>query len=144
MSCVVDSNVFVSAASPTEAQHADSKRFLDYTRDNAIPILCPAIVVAETAAGIARPLRDSVAAMGTANLIMSDPRVTLVDLTSERARQAAEIASNHFLRGADSIYVQTAQETGGTPVTWDGEMLKRAPAVVPTMTPSDWLTANLS
>ena len=65
MTCVVDSNVFISAATSAEPQHADSKRFLDYIRDNAIPIICPAIVVAECATGIARPTRDSLAGMGT-------------------------------------------------------------------------------
>ena len=139
---MVDANVFVSAASSTEPQHHDSRRFLDYLRENAIPITCPAIAVPESAAGVARPIRDSAAGMGTASLILGDPNVTLLELTTDRARQAAMIASNHFLRGADSIYVQAAQESGGTLVTWDNELLTRAIAVVPTMTPTDWLTAN--
>jgi predicted nucleic acid-binding protein len=69
-------------------------------------------------------------------------RPPLRALTQERAVRAAEIAANHFLRGADALYVQLADETGATLITWDHEMLARAADVVPTMTPSDWLPAH--
>ena len=63
-------------------------------------------------------------------------------MTLDRADEAAEIAISYRLRGADAVYAAVALEFGTTLVTWDGEMLQRAPAAVPTMTPTDWLAAN--
>ena len=57
-------------------------------------------------------------------------------------RQAAELAALHKLRGADSVYVAVAQEFGATLITWDAEMLARAPSIVTVQTPADYATAS--
>jgi len=41
------------------------------------------------------------------------------------------------LRGADALYAATAQATGSTLVSWDGEPIRRAGAI----TRTDWLNA---
>lgn len=45
----------------------------------------------------------------------------------------------HRLRAADSIYVAVAETFNATLITWDAEMLQRSPAVVPTLTPMEWV-----
>jgi hypothetical protein len=68
--------------------------------------------------------------------------MTLLNLTQRRAREAARLAATLKLRGADSVYVAAALEAGATLITWEKQILGRAPAIVSTMTPSDWLTAH--
>jgi predicted nucleic acid-binding protein len=67
------------------------------------------------------------------------PRLGLVLIDDALADRAAEIAITCRLKGADSVYVAVAEAVGATVITWDTEMLVRAAAVVPTMTPADWL-----
>lgn len=55
---------------------------------------------------------------------------------------SAQVAVSCRLRGADAVYVAVAQEFRATMITWDNEVLLRDAAVVPTMTPTDWLAAN--
>jgi len=71
--------------------------------------------------------------------IRSLPRLQLVTIDDSLATRAAEIAMTYRLKGADSVYVAVAEASAATLITWDGEMLERAPAVVPTMSPADWL-----
>jgi predicted nucleic acid-binding protein len=67
------------------------------------------------------------------------PSLSLALLDDALATRAAEIAMTHRLRGADAVYVAVAEAFNATLITWDTEMLERAAAVVPTVTPSDWL-----
>lgn len=68
--------------------------------------------------------------------------MSLVNFTRTRARRAAKLAAALRLRGADAVYVALALEYGATLVTWDAEMLQRAPAAMLTMTPAEWLATN--
>ena len=142
MSFVVDASVFVAAAIPTDIYHIDSQRFLKRIERDNDSMYCPTIVLCECASAIARPTRDSAMAIGMTTLLLSNTNLTVVEITKQRAHDAAGIAANCFLRGADSLYVQVAQEYAASLITWDGEMLQRAPALVATMTPKDWLAAN--
>ena len=56
-------------------------------------------------------------------------------LSVPRGKRAAQIAARHRLRGADALYVATADVRDATLVTWDREMLDRGAAVVDTCTP---------
>jgi len=38
-----------------------------------------------------------------------------------------------------TVDVAVAEAFNATLITWDAEMLERAPAVVPTLPPADWL-----
>jgi len=66
----------------------------------------------------------------------------MVTLSIPLAERAAQIAAVQRLRGSDSVYIAVAEEFAATLVTWDGEMLQRAEALVATMTPDDWLKAQ--
>lgn len=47
-------------------------------------------------------------------------------------KRAAEIAVRHRLRGADSVYVATAESHNAMLVTWDQEMLDREAVAIST------------
>ena len=142
MILVVDASVYVATALPTDVFHSVSQQFLKQVESGNHTVLAPSIVVTECATAIARPTRNPALAKHTAGILVANTDLSIVEITVQRAREAGDVAADHFLRGADSLYVQVAHENSATLITWDGEMLKRAPAVVPTMTPTAWLAAN--
>lgn len=138
----VDANVFVSARVRSEANHSESDQFLKRTVLFARDVYCPTLVLPETAAAFIRPTGRASLANGALSQILTFPYLTLIELTAERARQAADLAISCRLRGADAVYAAVAQEFGTTLITWDQELLTRGASAVPTQTPTDWLAAN--
>src|SRR5574341_328037 len=109
MICVIDACVFVAASRPAEKHYAESIRFLEQIQQQQINLICPSLVLAECAATIARATGDPALAETFVNLIQGLRGLSLVPITESLARQAATIAAQHRLRGADSIYVATAK-----------------------------------
>jgi predicted nucleic acid-binding protein len=139
MNCTVDANVFVAAARFEESHYTVSREFLHRARAEAVTVFCPTLVLPECAAAIARPTGDAALAEELTMLIESFPDLRLVTLDLSLARQAAQIATIHHLRGADAVYTAVAETFNATLITWDAEMLQRSPAVVPTLTPAEWV-----
>lgn len=139
MSVTIDASVLVAAMRAAEAENAVSRSFLERLDAREVPIYCPVLAVPETAAAVARRTRDAGLAQEVMGIIETLPRLCFVGLDLSAAKQAAGIAIAHRLRGADSVYVAVAQASEAELITWDTEMLERAAAVVPTMTPADWL-----
>lgn len=142
MKITIDASVFVAAARSVEPHYAVSVNFLEAAQTAKVEIICPTLVLAECSAAVARRTGDTALALRTVGLIEKRPGLRLVRLTIVRARRAAQSAAYQRLRGADSIYVATAEEFATTLITWDSEMLKRGAAVVSAMTPADWLNAH--
>lgn len=105
-------------------------------------VFCPALVLAEASAAITRRTGDLVAALSLVALIKNFAGMNLTAVSATLAERAAQIAADCRLRGADAVYVATAEEFATTLVTWDGDMLQRGAAVVATITPDDWLQAQ--
>ncbi len=123
MNCVIDASVFVAASRSTESHYAASNQFLQLVQELKSSIFCPTIVLAECSAAIARQTDKSELAEMMVKLIKDFPGLRLVDLSITLASQAAQIAADYRLRGADSVYAAVAKETGATLITWDAEML---------------------
>jgi predicted nucleic acid-binding protein len=102
------------------------------------------LILPECSAAIARPTGKPELAEQLVALIESIPGLQLVSLDALLAHRAAQIAASHRLRGADSIYVAVAETYSATLITWDAEMLTRASAVVPAVTPTDWIAQRKS
>ncbi len=113
----VDANVFVSAASATEAQHQISRAFFARTFALSISLYCPTILLPEVAAGIARPTGRAEFATRTVDGIRRLPDLSLVLLDESRADLATDAAITCRLRGADAVYIAVAQEYGTTLIT---------------------------
>ncbi len=134
--------VFVSAASTAEVQYTSSLAFVQHITQNRIAVLCPALVLPETSAGIYRATNNFLLAAETVTTMQQIPESRFVSLTQQRARQAVQITLSLRLRGADAVYVAVAQESGAVLVTWDSEMLARGAGAVTVQTPAAWLAAN--
>ncbi|HUT35567.1 MAG TPA: PIN domain-containing protein [Planctomycetota bacterium] len=129
----------VASSRAQEPGYVASRRLLDEERSRGVTFFCPVLVLPESAAAIARATDDVAKAARMIGDIRSLPRLQLVTIDDSLATRAAEIAMTYRLKGADSVYVAVAEASAATLITWDGEMLERAPAVVPKMSPADWL-----
>lgn len=141
MTITIDASVFVSSARTEEAHYRVSRQFLIQVQSQNVALFCPALVLPECAAAIARPTGDAALGEELVALIEAMPGLRLVHLDSPLAHRAAKIAARHRLRGADAVYVAVAEALDATLITWDGEMLEHGAAIVTTMTPSQFLSS---
>lgn len=144
MTCTIDASVFVATARADEAQHTVSLKFVRWVRGQRMPIFCPTLVLPECAGAIAKPTGESADAQQLVQFLGQFHGMCFVSLAMPLAERAAEIAIACRLRGSDSVYVAVAEAFGTSLITWDKEMLARAPALVPTMTPAEWLAQHAS
>jgi len=138
----LDANVFVAILSPVNIYCSESLALLTRIRAENQVVICPTLVLPECAGAIIRPTGRVTLAQRALAYVQTLPGIRLVSLTNDLARRAADIAVTCRLRGADAVYAAVAQEAGTTLIAWDQELLTRGTAAVPTLTPSDWLTAN--
>jgi predicted nucleic acid-binding protein len=135
----IDASVFVNAFNPHEEGHAESLAALTAIQERGDPVIVPTLLLPEIAAAVARASHDSDGALAYAHATAGLSHLTLVALTPTMARQAAELAATHRLRGADSIYVAVARRYGTTLVSRDEEQRLRGSIVVTCETPEDAL-----
>ena len=139
MNLTVDVSVFVAASRADEVHHQASRQFLQQIQAQQCDLYCPTLVLPECAAAIARPTADARLAEELVLLIEGLPRLYLVPLDHTLAQHASRVASEHRLRGADSVYVSVAGIVDSKLVAWDAELLERGASVVTTMTPLEWM-----
>ncbi|MPY90120.1 MAG: PIN domain-containing protein [Luteitalea sp.] len=135
----IDASVFVNAFNPHEAGHAESLQILAAIQERGDPVVVPALLAPEIASAVARASDDSAGALQYANAAAALPHLTLVTLTAAMARQAAELAATHRLRGADAVYLAVARRYGTTLVSRDSEQVTRGSAVATCQTPEEAL-----
>lgn len=133
----IDASVFVNAFNPHEEGHAESLAVLTAIQERGDPIIVPTLLLPEIAAAVARASDDSAGALEYASATAGLSHLTLVTLTPAMARQAAELAATHRLRGADAIYVAVARRYGTTLVSRDDAQRSRGSVVVACQTPEE-------
>ena len=131
----VDASVFVNAFNPHEPGHAASLEVLSAIQQDSDPVVVPTLLLPEIAAAVARASDDGAGALQYADATAALPQLTLVSLTPALARQAADLAATHRLRGADAVYVAVARRYGTTLVSRDEAQRSRGSAVVTCQTP---------
>jgi predicted nucleic acid-binding protein len=138
----VDASVFVNAFNPHEEGRAESLEILAAIQQTGDPVIVPTLLLPEIVSAVARASEDSVGALQYANATAALPHLTLTSLTPTTARQAAELAATHRLRGADAVYVAVARRYGTTLVSRDEEQRSRGSAVVTCQTPEEALSSR--
>ncbi|NIV29569.1 MAG: PIN domain-containing protein [Anaerolineae bacterium] len=139
MNLTVDASVFVAASRADEVHYRASRQFLQQIQAQQCDLYCPTLVLPECAAAIARPTADARLAEELVLLIQGLPRLHLVPLDVTLAQHASQVARDHRIRGADSVYVSVAGIFDSKLVAWDAELLERGAGVVTTMTPLEWM-----
>jgi len=135
----VDASVFVNAFNPHETGHADSLQILAAIQERGDPVIVPALLIPEIASAVARATGDRDGALRYALATAALPHLTIISLTPAVARQSAELAAAHRLRGADAVYVAIARRYGTTLVTRDDEQRARSFPAVHCQTPREAL-----
>ncbi len=133
----VDASVFLNAFNPSEAGHAESHRVLTWLQEQATPIIVPASVLPEVAATISRVRGDAALARDFASALSRLPNLVLVNLDATLARQAADVAAQHQLRGSDAVYAAVALRFGTVLMTLDREQRERLEPVVTSRYPTE-------
>lgn len=133
MKLVVDASVLVAAFYTTDSHYPPSETFLAAVAEQ--PVHCPALVLPECAAALARVTGSTSTARHILEKMKQLLRLGLAALTEASADEAVEVAVQCHTRGADSCYIALAAYLEATLITWNQEMLDRGRPVTTTMTP---------
>ena len=130
----LDASVVANALSPHEADRQVSISLLRILQDGMYPIFVPTLLFPEVSAALARNPSTYRQAVAFIKGLQQLPFFRPVTLDERLANNAAEIAIEYKLRGADSVYVAVAARYSAILVTRDKEQLQR-PTNITTMTP---------
>jgi len=137
----LDASVFVRDLSPGDPDHAICQELLEQLRVTNTRIIAPFLLLAEVAGALSREFRDPMRGRLAVELLRDLPNLTLVALDQAIAQEAAELAADYGLRGADASYVAIARRYGCRLATTDRDQRERATIVVPALTPAEALAA---
>jgi predicted nucleic acid-binding protein len=115
---------------PQDIHHATSRQWLEQHVAGGEPLVAPILLLAEIAGAIARRTGEPELARRTLEGILRVPNLRLVSTDPQLGREAARLAANLRLRGADAMYVAVAYQLGVPLVTWDREQRERAGEVI--------------
>ncbi len=137
----IDANIWIAALIEDESSHAVCKKVLQSARARSCVLNTPTLAEVEVAATIARVYGERDCAIAAGRCVRNFPGTFLREVDTELAQRAAGIAAECRLRGADSIYVATAQKTDSVLVTCDKELLTRVKSVR-VLAPDDFLALD--
>lgn len=135
----LDANIFIRDTDPNQPFHAECRSLLEVLEQRQIKVVVPNLLLAEVAATLSRTRRDAMRARITFASIAAFAHIQLVPLNDVLAEEAAEIAADRAIRGADAVYVAVARRYGCTLVSLDREQRERAAPLVRTLTPAEVL-----
>ena len=139
MNLTLDANVWLAAMSPAEREHEQCAQLLDRIRHASVRLHQPALFAIEVCATVARRTRDRTLALAAGEAALAIPGLSVYELDHSLATRAGHVAAMCALRGADAVYVATAEHSGSTLLTLDAEVLDRASARISVMTPAIWV-----
>jgi predicted nucleic acid-binding protein len=137
----IDASVWVSAASPDEANNASSKSFLNSVIASKSQVIVPWLLRPEVSGAISRLGRNPTAGLKFGQGLLDFPLIRRVELDNALAETAANLAASSFLRGADAVYAAVALAHNCPLVSPDNEHLTRLPSVLTVLTPAQALAA---
>lgn len=135
----LDANIFARDFDPRDPDYTICHTLLDRLGQTGTPVVMPLIILPEVGGAISRTFGDSIRARVYVDQLRNLPTVTFVPLDMSLAQYAAEIATDYGLRGMDAIYVATARRDGTILVTLDGDVRRRAAAILTVQTPAEAL-----
>ena len=133
---IVDASVWVSVLVAQDANHTTSRRWLHTRLAARDALVVPTLFLPEVAGAIAR--RRGIAALGQQAVeeILRTPGLRLVGLDRDMSIEAARLAADLQLRGADAVYVAVARALNLPLVTLDQELQSRADRLIEVLRPS--------
>lgn len=147
----IDASVHINALNSRETGSEDSRALLARIfspaaaaeiADRPSPaqlVFSPLLLVVELAAVVARVFDSSIQGIALAQAVRLLPGQVWVLLDDLLADEAARLAAQHRLRGADAVYAAVAKRHNTTLVTLDQQQLTRLNGAITVWTPAQAL-----
>lgn len=142
MRVTLDANVWLSAVSPREVHHVVCRSVLQALLRNRTTFVQPELFVVEVAATVARRSRDRAEALRAAREALALPGIRVVPGGDAFAMAAVGAAASCAVRGADAVYLATAQLHDTLLITLDAELHARGAQVAQTEMPAGWMASG--
>jgi predicted nucleic acid-binding protein len=123
---IVDASVWVSSLIVEDRHHQESKRWLVRQIERGETPFVPTLALPEVAGAIARRTGSAELGREAARRMRRTPGLRLVALDGDLAAEAADLAADARLRGADAVYVAAARALNLPLFTWDQDLAERA------------------
>ena len=136
---VIDASVWVSRLVPNDMFHAPVKAWMEQGRSQGVVFLSPALLLPEVAGAISRRTGEPGLAHRAAETLAQLPGMRLVEMDQSLVLEAARLAADLGLRGADSLYVALAARLNIPLLTLDEDQKTRAESVIPVHSPPSFL-----
>lgn len=137
----LDANIYAHDIDPNDPNYADCHALIERLKQGDVRVIVPTLLLAELAASISRVRRDPMRARITVEALQALPFMEFIDLDRTVGQEAAEIAADRAVKGADAVYIAVARRHGCTLVTLDQEQATRAAPIVTVMSPQEALAA---
>ena len=125
MFIVVDASVWVARLVPQDVFHVSVKEWMSARLEDVDQFLAPSLLLAEIGGAISRRTTPSLG-LNAIEQIQTLPGLQLVDMEYSLLQEAAQLAAELGLRGADSTYVAVAVRLGLPLITLDIDQKARA------------------
>ncbi|MCC6298885.1 MAG: type II toxin-antitoxin system VapC family toxin [Anaerolineales bacterium] len=122
---VVDASVWVARLVLQDAFHESIKEWMSARLEEGDQFLAPSLLLAEVGGAIARRTTSSLG-MRAIEQLQNLPGLQLVEMEHSLLQEAAQLAAELGLRGADSMYVAVAARLELPLVTLDVDQMERA------------------
>jgi predicted nucleic acid-binding protein len=123
---ILDASVWVSRLVSQDEFYAAVKSWMEKQRDAGVQFLSPSLLLPEVGGAIVRRTGDPALGKRAITQLENMPGLRLVEMDNELVHEAARLAAELGLRGADSVYVAVARQLNLPLVTFDVDQRERA------------------
>ncbi len=123
---VLDASVWVSRLVPGDEFHAAVLSWMKRWRDEGSQFVSPTLLLAEVGGAISRRTHSPSLGRRAVKQLENLPGLRLVGMEDRLMSEAARLAAELGLRGADSVYVALARQLDLALMTLDADQSERA------------------
>jgi predicted nucleic acid-binding protein len=123
---IVDASVWVSSLVAQDPHHQESRGWLVRLVQQGETLVVPALALPEVAGAVARRTGSAELGREAARRMLRTPGLRLVALDGNLGEEAADLAADARLRGADAVYAAAARALNLPLFTWDQDLAERA------------------
>jgi predicted nucleic acid-binding protein len=133
---VIDASVWVNYFLPQNRWHRESREWLEDQMKRGRTLVAPDLLLVEVGGAVSRATGRPQLGRKAVRRVLAWPRLEIVP-GEALGLEAALLACDLQMRGADTLYVLTAKQRALPLITWDDDQRQRARAVVPTGRPGE-------
>lgn len=138
---VIDASVWVGYFVRSDVHHRVTREWMAQQLAEGSALVGPGLVLAEVAGAIARLAADPAEGKKALESLLAPQGIGIglevVTWDAHDEEEAAALASDLLLRGADAHYVLAARLDSMPLISWDDQQLARAGALVPVGRPGE-------